>query len=184
MQRNILWKGLDADTTENCYISFFSTSIIVHSEISGWINNKPVTVEYYIKLANNWEVQEFEVIAQRESYPVKKYAMKRESNGAWTDNKGVQLAKFSRCSYIDITLTPFTNSLPINNLKLNESERKEIHVVYIDIEEEKVRVDKQRYTRLNDHLYRFENDGGNFKAEITVDKDGFVTNYPQLFEII
>jgi hypothetical protein len=182
MQRNILWKGLDADTTENCYISFFSSAILVHSEISGWINNKPGTVEYYIKLSNNWDVLEFEVIAQRESYPVKKYAMKRESSGAWTDSNGAQQAKYSRCNYIDITLTPFTNSLPINGLKINDAESKDIHVIYI--EEDKLRVDKQQYTKLNDNRYRFENDGGNFRADITVDKDGFVTNYPQLFEII
>ena len=45
-----------------------------------------------------------------------------------------------------------------------------------------VRAQPQAYTRLADRLYLFENlDGSGFKAELPVDEDGVVLNYPDLF---
>ena len=40
----------------------------------------------------------------------------------------------------------------------------------------------QAYTRLGDRLYLFENlDGSGFRAELPVDEDGIVLDYPNLF---
>jgi hypothetical protein len=40
----------------------------------------------------------------------------------------------------------------------------------------------QAYTRLADRLYLFENlDGSGFKAELPVDEDGIVLDYPGFF---
>ena len=40
----------------------------------------------------------------------------------------------------------------------------------------------QAYTRLGERLYLFENlDGGGFSAELPVDEDGIVLDYPALF---
>ena len=57
-------------------------------------------------------------------------------------------------------------------------------MVYIDVIEHKVYRDRQNYTRIEKNMYRFENDDGSFTAFIEVDKDGFVTDYPDLFEMI
>ena len=40
----------------------------------------------------------------------------------------------------------------------------------------------QAYTRLAERLFLFESlDGSGFKAELPVDQDGLVTDYPDLF---
>jgi hypothetical protein len=40
----------------------------------------------------------------------------------------------------------------------------------------------QAYTRLSDRRYLFENlDGTGFRAELPVDEEGIVLDYPQLF---
>jgi hypothetical protein len=40
----------------------------------------------------------------------------------------------------------------------------------------------QAYTRIGERLYLFESlDGSNFKAELPVDDDGIVIDYPELF---
>jgi hypothetical protein len=40
----------------------------------------------------------------------------------------------------------------------------------------------QAYTRLADRLYLFENlDGSGFRAELPLDEDGIVLDYPSLF---
>ena len=63
-------------------------------------------------------------------------------------------------------------------------ESREFDLIYIDVLEAQLRPDRQKYTKLDNNTYRFENDGGNFTAEITVDDDGFVTDYPELFTML
>lgn len=184
MQKNVQWKGLAADTTEDCYISFFSSCIMVHSDLSGVVDGIPVNVEYYIKLTTEWKVIDFEIYATKDNGLIKTYAMKRETGGGWSDGTTAQHGKYSACNYIDISLTPFTNSLPINGLVFKPQQPQDINVIYIDIMEGKMRVDKQSYTKLNGQHYEFRNGGGKFTANITVDEGGIVTYYPNLFEKI
>ena len=48
-----------------------------------------------------------------------------------------------------------------------------------------VRAQAQAYTRLDDRLYRFESlNGSGFTADLTVDEDGIVIDYPRLFRRI
>lgn len=184
MQKNVTWKGISADTTETCLLSYLDDVIIVRSEISGWIDKQPITAEYYIKLDTAWRVMEFDVIAQKGSKPQRRYAMFATADGKWRDNLATPYRDFDGCRFIDITLTPFTNSLPINGLKQNINETRVIDVLYIDIIEDRLSRHTQTYTRLDYNNYRFENDNGNFTADIAVNDDGLVTHYPGLFEII
>lgn len=182
MEKSIVWKGLRYDTEEHCGINYHGDHIMVHSEIEGWVNLKPVYAEYWIKLDTSWNVIEFEIsthIADAEY----KYALKRDENGVWRDKFGTH-PEYNNCSYIDISLTPFTNTLPINGLKLAEGQSKAIEVVYIDIMKHEIRRDEQHYKRTGSLKYRFENDGSGFIADIDADENGFITHYPELFDMI
>lgn len=183
MQRNLVWKGLDADTTENCAVNFTGSGIVVRSEIMGWLEGSALTSEYYIKMDRQWQVQEFEIKTFLNG-SITHFRMSRDASGRWKDYHGREHPEFDGCRYIDISLTPLTNSLPVNGLYLQEGKTKQINVVYIDVQEGKVRQDRQQYTRLGRLKYRFKNDNRNFTADIDVDEEGFVTYYPQLFEII
>ena len=85
------------------------------------------------------------------------------------------------CIDIDISLTPFTNSLPINRLQLQVNEVQYIKVLYIDILGRTIRSVVQQYTKISDHKYQYENVPNDFEAVITVDEWGIVTEYPGLF---
>jgi hypothetical protein len=86
-------------------------------------------------------------------------------------------------SDIDVSLTPFTNTLPINRLKLKDNEQKVIEVVYFDILEKEIKPVKQIYTRLGSDHYLYENYDKSFKADIKIDEQGLVVEYPELFEM-
>ncbi|MEJ7589659.1 MAG: putative glycolipid-binding domain-containing protein [Ferruginibacter sp.] len=83
---------------------------------------------------------------------------------------------------IDIPLTPFTNSLPVNRLKLSPQNEKVIKVLYFDILAGKITALDQKYKRLSFSDYQYENVTNDFEAIISVDKLGLVKNYPALFE--
>ncbi len=184
MQKSIVWEGLDNDTEEHCAVNYLDKGIMVRSEIEGWAGHKvAVYAEYTLKLDTAWNVLEFEIIfhlADNEH----KYHMQRDAAGKWTDSDGKHRPEFDGCDHIDISLTPFTNTLPVNGLHFEEGQTREVDVLYIDVLENVLRRDTQKYTKTSQNTYRFENEGGNFIAEITVDDDGFVTFYPGLFEML
>lgn len=183
MLRNILWKGLDADTTENCTVDFSATGIVIRSEIMGWQHGNALRVEYSIQLNKSWQVQHFSVVALINGV-TSTYSLRRDENGNWWDMEDRACPQFKNCNFIDISVTPLTNSLPINALMSAVGDTALFGVVYIDLHENTLRKDTQQYTRLGQQLYLFENDGGSFTAEIEVDADGFVTFYPELFKIL
>ena len=55
-------------------------------------------------------------------------------------------------------------------------------MAYVDFEELTVLPDAQRYTRLDEDLYRYESLDSDFTRDLTVDAAGFVVEYPGLFE--
>lgn len=183
MQKSIVWEGLANDTEEHCSVNFLGEEIIVRSEIEGWAGHKAVYAEYVLHLTKHWKAMRAEVDF-RVSDQQYSLHLQRDDSGNWTDMAGKSYPELHGCNFVDISLTPFTNSLPVNALHLNEGDSAEFDLVYFDILENNIRRERQKYTRMPGNIYRFENDGGAFTAHITVDADGFVTDYPNLFEML
>ena len=183
MQKSIVWEGLYYTTEEQCSINYLDGAIVVRSELEGWALTTPVYMEYVLRLGADWKVTELDInITVGETNYA--YLLFRDADAKWTDANGTTYPEFSGCDFIDISLTPFTNSLPINGLQWHEDEKQQVEVLYMDVLANHLRKDTQHYTRTGLHNYTFENDGGNFIANITVDDDGLVTNYPELFEML
>jgi len=89
------------------------------------------------------------------------------------------------CLDVDISATPFTNTLPIRRLQLQLGESAEIQVVYLAVPEMQINCEPQRYTCLEVNpaggVYKFESLTSVFVAKLPVDADGLVLDYPQLF---
>jgi len=183
MQKSILWDGLLNDTDEHCAVNYLPDAIMVRSEIEGWAHGVPVYADYTLKLNLAWEVQEFSI-----NFHVRdtqhNYTLLRDDLGNWTDDNGGQYPEFEDCRFIDISLTPFTNSLPINGLFLAHGESSSFDLVYVDIVANEIRKEHQKYTKAGHHNYHFENADASFTADLQVDDDGFVIEYPGLFTMI
>ena len=182
MQLSVLGKGLYYDTDEHCAITYHENSIMVHSEIEGWANKKAIYAEYWIKLTKKWEVQEFEIMASIADKQYK-HALSIDKNGHWKCKKNLPHFDFEGITFIDISLTPFTNTLPVNGLHLKKGDSAEFDIIYIDILENRIEKQRQKYTRLTNSHYKFDNMQG-FTADIEVDGDGLVIDYPGLFELV
>jgi hypothetical protein len=104
-----------------------------------------------------------------------------DGRGAWQVD-GVERLDLSDAIDIDLAITPFTNTLPIRRLDLAIDDEADVTVAYVSFPDLEVTVEEQRYTRLDDDRYLFESLDGDFSAEIEVDLDGVVVDYPGLFE--
>jgi uncharacterized protein len=179
MQANILWTGREYYSLENCVVQRTASGVEINSSIIGMYNHQLYKVEYIIKTNENWETKFCEIKTQafnkREIF-----ILHKDSNVNWKLN-GNTAAHLKGCIDVDIPITPFTNTLPINRLKLNIGESKQIKVVYLDILNNEIKSVHQRYTRLSETKYRYENVPNDFEAEIIVDEAGLVVDYPGLF---
>jgi len=86
---------------------------------------------------------------------------------------------------VDLSITPFTNTLPIWRLDLAEGQAADIRAVYVRLPDLTVTIDPQRYTCLQrGRRYRYESLDSDFVREIDIDVHGLVVTYPGLFRRI
>jgi uncharacterized protein len=100
--------------------------------------------------------------------------------GHWRRADGEALPELDGCIDPDLSMTALTHTVPIRRLRLNVGEAVEIKVAYILVPELTLRVRPLRYTRLSDRVWRFDALDIDFTADITVDEQGFVIEFPCL----
>lgn len=104
-----------------------------------------------------------------------------DGEGRWSGADGQALPALEGCIDVDLSCTPFTNTLPIRRLGERLRERQEIALAFIDIAPLQVTRARQAYTRIAPERYLFESLDHPFSAEIDTDGEGLVTCYPGLF---
>ncbi|WP_217706299.1 putative glycolipid-binding domain-containing protein [Paenalkalicoccus suaedae] len=118
---------------------------------------------------------------------VNKHALILQSpaEGEWLDADGEQLPELAGAIDIDISITPFTNSLPINRLDWERGQERTLTMVYIDAEDFTFKPVEQTYTYLRDEgenrVFSYETES--YQTEITVNELGLVVSYPGEFEL-
>lgn len=179
MQTNLVWSGLEYGSLENCLVNTSAAGAEITSTIISSYDHKIFKINYCIKTNNKWETVFFEISSQH-SNKLDVVKFEGDGKGNWSSN-GIRVEQFEGCIDIDISLTPFTNSLPINRLNLIQNQRQEIRVIYLDVLEQQMNPVWQQYTRLSDTIYHYQNIPNNFEANIEVDESGLVVDYPTLF---
>lgn len=177
--KSFTWKGIVYNSIEHLQVSEGGGIYDVHSSISGFSQGKNYNVKYRAEISEDWMVMNFQ-IAFTVNGKVQEITGVREA-GNWNIN-GEPDPRFADFCFIDISLSPFTNTLPINNLDMVVGQEQEIAVMYIDILNAEVTPVRQRYCKLSETIFRYENVSDDFRADIQVDEYGFVTFYPGLFE--
>ena len=179
IQRNILWTGREYYSLENCLINTTDSGTTINSAIVGLYQQKLYRVEYRIQTNPEWETMRVEVSCQHDNLR-QAFAFEGDGKGSWLLN-GNKEDSFSGCIDVDIPLTPFTNSLPINRLKMKAGNEQTIRVIYIDLLEREIKPVQQKYICISQTEYHYENIPNDFEANIIVDESGFVVDYPSLF---
>jgi hypothetical protein len=112
--------------------------------------------------------------------------------GNWFDASGKPMPKLAGALDIDLSATPFTNTIAIRRLKLRAGQSADIVTVYILVHAEAgtaarptgltLSTDAQRYTCLVPRKrYRYESIDSDFTRDIELDRHALVVTYPGLF---
>ncbi|UCA61628.1 putative glycolipid-binding domain-containing protein [Chryseobacterium rhizoplanae] len=179
--KTLIWQGIAFQSLEYFSLTENDKGQVVTSKIIGCYENKIYTVDYQLTIDPDWNIQEFTIDSEINTIKNRLTGKKRQDE--WEINNVIS-PDFKNFNFIDISLTPFTNTLPINNLKLTENDAQDIKVIYIDVLNNLVKPVTQQYTRIAPYTYHYDNLQTDFKSDILVDGNGLVVNYPQLFDKI
>lgn len=168
-----VWRGLEYDGLERLRVQQGS-----QVRASSIVDSARGRYSYDILCTGDWIFRELQLEALAGERTL---TIVSDGAGGWTVD-GTTRTDLADAVDIDLAITPFTNTLPIRRLDLAIDDEADITVAYVSFPDLEVTLDEQRYTRLDDDLYRYESLDSDFEREITVDADGIVVEYPGLFE--
>jgi hypothetical protein len=173
------WQNWSGESIEHLALTEATEGVWAEAVIIGKENDNAFAAQYTIACEAEWRVRKVNLSLIGNDQEVK---LASDGLGNWSDQSGA-LPKLKGAIDIDISATPFTNTLPIRRLKLQTGQSANILVVYIQLPELHISIDSQRYTCLEtNHLYRFESLDGDFVRNIETADNGLVVTYPGLFQ--
>ena len=185
MDSSIMWSPYDETGLEHLRLVLNGRQVFADGFILRVKENEPFRAYYEIRCDADWRVQEFEVRLLNDSES--RIKLIADGKGHWTDGSGNSFGLLEGCHDVDISVTPFTNTLAIRRMQLKPGESSEIEVAYIAVPEMEITRSRQRYTCLEINpdggLYRYADEGlfRGFAADLRVDSQGLVLDYPKLF---
>ena len=141
----------------------------------------PFRLTYRLNWDDSWQLRAAELMLTTER-STDSLTLETDGQGHWRDGDGRSIAELDGCRDIDIWPTPFTNTFPIHREPMAVGERRQFLMAWVFAPDLTVHPQPQAYTRLSERLYLFENlDGSGFQAELAVDEEEIVVDYPDLF---
>ena len=169
---------LDTDPADDCYVAH---GLVLGVERDGRNKGKPFRLVYKVKADANWRTRKVTLESQSgDAAPIARI-LRSDGRGNWKDERGDALEPAKGCLDIDIWATPLTNTLPIRRIGLKPGARESIRVVWVTGPDLRLRATSQHYTAIDAHRTLFEDGESNFRAELKLDADRIVTDYPGLF---
>jgi hypothetical protein len=166
------WSGWDGSGHELLTLGF---------ETGGWTADGVLTggddIHYVVRLDERWRLRQFLLFRD---LPEPDLWLGVDEQGRWGEVNGAHRPELAGCTAVDLACTPFTNTLPIRRHRIEVGDHAEVLVARVDHETLGVTPERQRYTRLAPYRWRYEDESG-FSAELEVDDQGLVRDYPELF---
>jgi hypothetical protein len=173
------WQDWSGKSIEHLVLREGPDAIVAESALLASADEGAFAARYRIVCDRSWRVKSAEIGLIGDE---RRIELASDGAGNWSDGSGAPLPELQGAIDIDLTVTPFTNTLPVRRLSLQKGRFEEIVVVYIRLPELTVTTDPQRYTCLEPFTrYRFESLDSDFVRDIEVDKQGLVVIYPGLF---
>jgi hypothetical protein len=179
-----IWKRIGLQGLEHLTLQEVEGGYTADSVLSVEVELGGITCEYHVDLDSQWKTKTFQ-LKQNQAGENRSIRIERMSDQDWQVN-GVARPDLSGCLEIDLAVSPFTNTLAIQQLRLKPDEAKEMNAVYVQLPQLSVSAARQRYQRLDasEPPRRFLYSGldTGFVEEITVDEHALVESYPRFAE--
>lgn len=174
----VAWRGPES-SYEACAMTRLSAGWLLEGTVVASAAGQPSPVSYRVLCDATWHTRDVRVFAWEARLPAstpRVLALESDGAGHWRVN-GEPAPSLDGCLDVDLGVTPSTNTLPIRRLRLAVGGSAHVVAAWVRFPDLEVRSLGQRYTRLDERLWRYESDTG-FTADLTVDAEGLVVDYP------
>lgn len=176
--REVRWTSEEGEGIEHLVFDAREDGFLVESALVGQRYGKGYGLCYRLRCDERWRARDLFMRVMGGG----QLELHGDGEGHWHDGHGKTLSAIEGCIDIDIAATPFTNTLPIRRLQLAQGERQPIAVVYVSTPDLKVTRVEQAYSCIElNREYRYEGIFRDFAANLKIDDDGLVIDYPTLF---
>jgi hypothetical protein len=179
--QSILWQRLDRPGHEFGRLSLlqpdhelFGTAVFAHDQI-------PCRLDYLIVCDSKWQTLSGKVTGWVGNEKVE-IDIRVDSNHCWRLN-GKDCPQVTGCIDIDLNFSPSTNLLPIRRLDLATGREAKVRAAWLRFPDFTLEPLEQLYRRADDTIYHYESAGGSFVTDLQVNTTGFVTLYPNLWQV-
>ncbi|MFZ5791403.1 MAG: putative glycolipid-binding domain-containing protein [Pseudomonadota bacterium] len=183
-ERSYFWASWEGPGLEQMRLRLDATESVAHGLVMGVADGLPFRLHYKIKWGADWHTRKV-VLELHTLQGVRELSLKSDGRGHWRDEHGDPLPELDSCLDVDISVTPFTNTLPVRRLDLEPGRSAELRVVYIAVPALTAKPAEQRYRcrerKSGRQLVTYEGLSTGFKADLELDADGLVIDYPGIF---
>lgn len=156
---------------------------------SGWrlqgsavylLDGAPASIRYSLDLDADWSTRRgcFEGFVGQEAIH---RDIVRDRDGWLLD--GVRQPGLDDVVDLDFGFTPATNHPQLRRMALEIGQRKEIVVAWLDVDSDGLAPLPQIYRRTADRCYDYDSPQGSYRATLQIAGNGFVSVYPDLWEM-
>lgn len=168
----VMWRRDDGGV-EHVVVSLGAGGGVEVEGIAVWTADATLhRVRYRLGCDASWCVRSVDVEAPEDGTAV---SLRSDGRGSWQGRPDL-----SGCVDVDLWAIAFTNTLPVRRLRLEVGEAALLDVAYVRLPSMAVERMQQRYTRVSDDVYRYESVLSGFTADLLVDGEGLVVEYPGL----
>jgi hypothetical protein len=182
LQRVYRWRNLNGRSLEVLRLEVLARRIRIHSDIVV-AGPSPFAVTYEWVLDSKWRTRSLQ-LRLRDSKP-REMRIERVGDARWRVD-GRERDDLEGCEEIDLSVTPFCNTLALVRFGPPPGSAGELITLYVGFPELSLVPSRQRYERIGPREFRYVDLGAyaGFRAKLTVDADGIVRSYEKLFERI
>ncbi len=184
LDRTIFWAPWSGPGLEHLHLRATDGGYVANGVILGVADNRPFRLHYKVKCDSDWRTRKVALEAHGldgETVCI----LRSDGRGRWKADSGDEVPQLAGCIDVDISVTPFTNTLPVRRLGLRPGQKADLNVVYIAAPALEIGPADQRYTCLQadgrSGKVTYEGPIGIFTADLPLDADGIVIDYPELF---
>jgi hypothetical protein len=179
-ERIYRWRRLDIQGLEVLRLTSSPAQVSARSVIVD-AGEQPFALHCRWMLDRDWRTRALHL--QLDTGLARELLLERLAETTWRVD-GVERPDLEGCEEVDLSATPFCNSLALRRFAAPPGGARELTALFVALPHMTIVPSRQRYEQLGPKTFRYVDLGehAGFEARLDVDEDGLVERYEGLFE--
>lgn len=180
-QRAVMWRRITNESSfEEAQLRAAGNDVEITGLVLATENSAPLRVKYRIVCDKDWSTRLVEVRQTLDAVQ-KVLRLEKDTSGQWLRD-GQAAPDLAGCTDVDLGISPSTNALPINRLRLPVGASADVRAAWVRFPDLTVTSAAQSYSRLSRSSYRYRSPASSFEAVIDVDGAGLPITYDGIWQ--